>query len=174
MTREEKKQAVIDLTDQVNNTANLYVTDASSLDVESINKFRGLCHKSDVKFQVVKNTLLKKAFEASDVNYESLYGVLTGSTSLMFSETANVPAKILKEFREENDKPLLKAAFIDSEVYLGDEMIKELVNLKSKEELIGDVMSLLQSPINNVISGLSSGGSTLSSLLVTLSEREEN
>ena len=174
MNREEKKQAVISLTEQVNNTSNLYVTDASTLNVEDINKFRGLCHQNDIKFQVVKNTLLKKAFEASDVNYESLYGVLTGSTSLMFSETANVPAKILKEFREENDKPLLKAAFIDSEVYLGDEMIKELVNLKSKEELIGDVMSLLQSPINNVISGLSSGGSTLSSLLVTLSEREEN
>ena len=172
MNREEKKQAVISLTEQVNNTSNLYVTDASSLNVESINKFRGLCHKSDIKFQVVKNTLLKKAFEASDVNYEGLYDVLTGSTSLMFSETANAPAKVLKEFIEDNDKPLLKAAFIDSEVYLGDDQINELVGLKSREELIGEVIGLLESPIKNVLSALNSGGATISGVLETLSNKE--
>lgn len=172
MNREEKKQAVISLTEQVNNASNLYITDASTLNVESVNKFRGLCHENDVKFQVVKNTLLKKAFEASDVNYEDLYQVLTGSTSLMFSETANAPAKILKKFREENEKPVLKAAFIDTEVYLGDNMINELATLKSKEELIGDVLNLLESPIKNVISSLNSGGSTIASLLQTLSEKE--
>ena len=172
MTREEKKQAVISLTEQVNNTSHLYVTDASSLDVASINKFRGLCFDKDVKFQVVKNTLLKKAFEASEVNYDDLYQVLTGSTSLMFTETANVPAKILKEFREDNDKPVLKAALINNELYLGDEMINELANLKSKEDLIGDVIMLLQAPITNVVSSLQSGGSTLASLLQTLSEKE--
>lgn len=172
MNREEKKQAVISLTEQVNNATNLYVTDASTLNVESINKFRGLCHKNGVKFQVVKNSLIKKAFEASDVNYDELYQVLKGSTSLMFSETANAPAKILKEFREDNDKPLLKAAYIDKEVYLGDEMIKELANLKSKDELIGDVIMLLQAPITNVVSALNSGGSTIASLLQTLSEKE--
>ena len=172
MTREEKIQAVISLTEQVNSATNLYITDASTLNVESINKFRGLCHKSDVKFQVVKNTLLKKAFEASDVNYDDLYQVLNGSTSLMFSDTANAPAKILKEFREDNDKPVLKAAYINSEVYLGDEMIKELASLKSKNELIGDVINLLESPIKTVISSLNSGGSTIASLLQTLSEKE--
>lgn len=172
MNREEKKQAVISLTEQLNNATNLYITDASTLNVENVNKFRGLCHKNDIKYQVVKNTLLKKAFEASDINYEDLYQVLSGSTSLMFSETANLPAKVLKEFRTENDKPVLKAAFIDSEVYLGDNMINELATLKSKEELIGDVMNLLQSPIKTVISSLNSGGSTIASLLQTLSEKE--
>ena len=145
----------------------------SSLNVENINKFRGLCHKSDIKFQVVKNTLLKKAFEASDVNYEGLYDVLTGSTSLMFSETANAPAKVLKEFRDDdNEKPVLKAAFIDLEVYLGDDMINELVSLKSREELIGEVIGLLESPIKNVLSALNSGGATISGLVETLSNRE--
>lgn len=172
MNREQKKQAVIDLTEQVNNAANLYITDSSELNVESINKFRGLCYDNNIQFQVVKNTLLKKAFEASDINYEGLYEVLAGPTALMFSETANLPAKVLKEFREGNEKPLLKAAFIDSEVYLGDEMIKELVSLKSKEDLIGDVMGLLQSPMMNVMSALNSGSGTLTGILQTLSEKE--
>lgn len=172
MTREEKKQAVIELTEQVNNATNIYVTDASTLDVESINKFRGLCYEKDIKFKVVKNTLLKKALEASDINYEGLYEVLKGSTSLMFSDTANLPAKVLKEFREENEKPLLKAAYIDSEVFYGDDSIKELATLKSKEELLGEVITLLESPMKNVISSLSSGGSTIASLLQTLSEKE--
>lgn len=172
MNREQKKQAVIDLTEQVNNATNLYVTDSSELNVESINKFRGMCYENNIQFQVVKNTLLKKAFEASDINYEGLYDVLVGPTSLMFSDTANLPAKVLKEFREDFDKPLLKAAIIDSEVYLGDEMIKELVSLKSKEELIGEVMGLLESPMKNVLSALNSGGATLSGVLQTLSEKE--
>ena len=110
MNREQKKQAVINLTEQVNNATNLYLTDSSALSVETINKFRSKCYDNDIKFQVVKNTLLRKAFEASDIDYTPLYDVLVGSTSLMFSETANLPAKVLKEFREENDKPLLKAA----------------------------------------------------------------
>jgi len=172
MTREEKKQAVISLTEQVNNAPNLYIADASTLNVETINNFRRLCYSKDIKFQVVKNTLLKKAFEASDVNYEGLYEVLSGPTALMFCETANAPAKVLKEFREGNEKPLLKAALIDSEVYIGDDKINELASLKSREELIGDVMLLLGSPIKTVMSSLSSGGSTIASLLQTLSEKE--
>lgn len=172
MNREQKKQAVIELTEQVNNATNLYITDSSELNVENINKFRALCYEKNIQFKVVKNTLLKKAFEASDINYEGLYDVLVGPTALMFSDTANLPAKVLKEFREDADKPLLKAAFIDSEVYLGDEMIKELVNLKSREELIGEVIGLLESPIKNVISGLNSGGATIAGVLKTLSEKE--
>jgi len=172
MTREEKIQAVISLTEQVNNAPNLYIADASTLNVESINNFRRLCFSKDVKFQVVKNTLLKKAFEASEVNYDGLYEVLVGSSALMFSDTANIPAKVLKEFRKENDKPLLKGALIDSEVYIGDDKINELASLKSREELIGDVITLLESPMKNVISALSSGGTTIASLLQTLSEKE--
>lgn len=172
MNREQKKQAVINLTEQVNNATNLYLTDSSSLDVATINKFRGKCYENNIKFQVVKNSLLRKAFEASNIDYAPLYDVLVGSTSLMFSETANLPAKVLKEFREENEKPLLKAAFINSEVYLGDEMIKELINLKSKEQLIGEVIGLLQTPIQNVISALNSGGATIAGVVKTLSERE--
>lgn len=172
MNREQKRQAVIDLTEQVNNASNLYLTDSSSLDVATINMFRRKCHESDIKFQVVKNTLLRKAFEASDINYESLYGVLSGSTAIMFSETSNLPAKVLKEFRTGFDKPLLKAAFIDSEVYIGDDMIEDLVNLKSREQLIGEVIGLLQTPMNNVMSALNSGGNTISGLVKTLSERE--
>lgn len=172
MNREQKKQAVINLTEQVNNATNLYLTDSSSLNVATINKFRSKCYDNDIKFQVVKNSLLRKAFEASDIDYAPLYDVLVGSTSLMFSETANLPAKVLKEFREENDKPLLKAAFINQEVYIGDEMIKELVSLKSKEQLIGEVIGLLQTPIQNVISALNSGGATIAGVVKTLSERE--
>jgi len=172
MTKEEKKQALISLTEQVKNASNFYVTDASALNVASINQFRALCYQEGIKFQVVKNTLLRKAFEANEGNYDELYPVLHGSTSLMFSDVANAPAKLLKKFRLENEKPILKAAYIESEVYIGDDMIKELVAIKSREELIGGIITMLQSPITNVVSALNSGGNTLSGLVKTLSERE--
>lgn len=172
MTREEKQLVLNELTETIGNASSFYITDASTLDVASINKFRGLCYSKNVKFQVVKNTLLKKALEVNEGNYEELYEVLSGPTSLMFSDVANLPAKVLKEFRETFDKPILKAAFIDTEVYLGDDKIKELATLKSKEDLLADVIMLLQSPMKNVVSSLQSSGSTLASLLQTLSEKE--
>ena len=123
--------------------------------------------------KVVKNTLIQKALEAvgTDGQYEELYGALKGPTALMFTQTANVPAKIIEEFRKTNDKPLVKAAYIDSGIFLGDESLKGLAALKSKEELIGDVIALLQSPAKNVISALKSGGSNIAGLIKALEER---
>jgi large subunit ribosomal protein L10 len=171
MTREEKQQVLSELTAQIAGINSFYITDASTLNVASINKFRRLCFERGVTFKVVKNTLLKKALESCEGNYEGLYEVLSGPTSIMFAEGASLPAKVLKEFRESSDKPVLKAAFIDSDVYLGDDKLKELASLKSKEDLLADVIFMLQSPAMNVISGLQSGGSNLSGILKTLSER---
>lgn len=172
MTREEKQLSVQSLTEKISNNPNFYLADASTLNVAAINKFRGLCFEKGVSFQVVKNTLLRKAFEAAEGDFEGLYDVLSGPTSLMYSEQANTPAKVLKEFREDFEKPELKAAYIDTEVYLGDDKIKELASLKSKEELLGEVITLLQSPAKNVVSALQSSGGTLASILQTLSEKE--
>jgi large subunit ribosomal protein L10 len=171
MTREEKQQVLEELAAQIAGINSFYITDASTLDVATINKFRRLCFEKGVTFKVVKNTLLKKALESCEGNYEGLYDVLAGPTSLMFAESASMPAKVLKEFREGAEKPILKAAYIDSDIYLGDDKIKELATLKSKEDLLADVILLLQSPAMNVISGLKSGGSNLSGILKTLSER---
>lgn len=172
MTRNEKQQVVQGLTDKIGNAANFYLADSSTLTVEAINNFRRLCFEKGVEFKVVKNTLLKKALENCEGDYAELYDVLKGPTSIMFSETANVPAKVLKEFRENADKPTLKAAYIDTSIFIGDDKIAELSKLKSKEELIGDVIMLLQSPAKNVISSLQSGGSKLAGILQTLSEKE--
>lgn len=171
MTREQKQEALRELTEQISGINSFYITDSSSLDVASINDFRRMCHEKGVTFKVVKNTLLKKALEANEGNYEGLYEVLHGPTSIMYSEMANLPAKVLSEFRKTAEKPVLKAAYIDSDVYLGDDKIKELISLKSKEDLIADLIALLQSPAKNVISALQSGGSNLSGILKTLSER---
>lgn len=172
MTREEKKQAVVALTEQIAGAPNFYIADASTLNVSAVNKFRGLCFEKGITFQVVKNTLLKKALEASEGNYEDLYGALAGPTSLLFAEAANAPAKAIKEFREDSEKPVLKAAYIDTDVYLGDDKLDELASLKSREELIGEVIGLLQSPATNVVSALQSGGSNLAAILQTLAEKE--
>lgn len=172
MTREEKNIELQRLTEQIAGLTSFYLTDSSTLSVAKINKFRGLCYEKGVSLKVVKNTLLRKALEANDQDFEGLYDSVKGPTALMFSEEASASAKVLKEFREENERPLLKAAYIDGSFYIGDDKIKELASLKSKEELIGEVITLLQSPATNVISALSSGGSTIASLLQTLSEKE--
>ncbi|MFN3528760.1 MAG: 50S ribosomal protein L10 [Bacteroidia bacterium] len=172
MTREEKAQIIEDLAEKLSQSPYFYLTDSSNLTVENINKFRRLCFQKGVEFRVVKNTLLQKAMERVDATvYEGLYGSLKGSTSIMFAEQGNVPAKLLKEFRKSFDKPVLKAAFIDSAIYTGDDQIDALVAVKSKFELIGDVIALLQSPAKNVVSALQSGGGTLAGLVKTLQER---
>lgn len=172
MTREEKNIELQSLTESIAGLSSFYLTDSSTLNVAKINKFRRLCHQKGVQFKVVKNTLLKKALQASDQDFEGLYELLSGPTSLMYAEEMSLSAKVLKEFRESNDRPLLKGAYIDGSFYIGDDKIKELASLKSKDELLGEVIGLLQSPVTNVISALSSGGNTIAGILQTLSEKE--
>lgn len=174
-TREEKNQVIENLTEKLKSNNVLYLTDTSELDVETINKLRGLCYKRNISLEVVKNTLLRKAMDKAEKNFEPLNKVLKGPTSLMFSDTGNVPAKLIKEFRKNKKgpkKPLLKGAFIEEDCYIGEENLDTLINIKSKEELIGDIISLLQSPTKTVISALQSGGSNLSGIIKTLSEKE--
>ena len=172
MTREEKNIELQRLTEKISELTSFYLADASTLSVAKINEFRGKCYEKDVQFKVVKNTLLKKALEASEQDFEGIYELLAGPTALMYSAEAKTSAVVLKDFREGNDRPILKGAFIDGSFYIGDDKIKELASLKSKEELLGEVITLLQSPATNVISALSSGGSKIAGILQTLSEKE--
>ncbi|ADY28361.1 MULTISPECIES: 50S ribosomal protein L10 [Cellulophaga] len=171
MTKEEKLNVIEDLTSQLAENATIYLADISGLDAVATSDLRRACFKAGVKLSVIKNTLLAKAMEASDKEFGELPGVLKGNTSLMFSETSNAPAKLIKNFRKKSDKPLLKGAFIEEEVYIGDDQLDALVSIKSKEEVIGDIIGLLQSPAKNVISGLKSGGGKIAGILKTLSEK---
>lgn len=173
MTREEKSKVIEDLTAQLGDNTNIYLTDISGLDAGTTSNLRRACFKSGIKLAVVKNTLLSKAMDASDKDFAELPGVLKGNTAIMLSETGNAPAKVIKEFRKKSDKPLLKGAFIEEAIYVGDDQLETLVNIKSREELIGDIVGLLQSPAKNVISALKSGGGTLAGIIKTLSEKEE-
>tara|TARA_B100000683_G_C12155176_1_gene417689 strand:+ start:14 stop:541 length:528 start_codon:yes stop_codon:yes gene_type:complete len=175
MTREEKNQVIDSLTEQLNASEYFYLTDIADLDSETTTSLRRLCSKKDVKLTMVKNTLLKKAMEKTDKDLEPLYEVLTGSTSVMFAQAGNVPAKLIKEFRkkEKQEKPILKGAYVEEMSYVGEDQLELLVNIKSKNELIADVIALLQSPAKNVISSLQSGGQTLTGVLKTLSEKAE-
>ncbi len=173
MTREEKNQFIDDLTVRLNDSSIFYLADIAGLDAESSSKLRRTCFGGDVQLEVVKNTLLKKALEKAEGNFEELYDTLKGNTSIMFANTGNGPAKIIKEFRKKNDKPVLKGAFIEEAIYIGDENLDALVAIKSKEELIGDIIGLLQSPAKNVVSALKSSGGQLAGIVKTLSERPE-
>ena len=158
MTREEKSQVIEDLTAQLADYSNIYLTDISGLNAGTTSDLRRACFKANIKLAVVKNTLLVKAMEASEKDFGELPTILKGNTSVMYAETGNAPAKVIKNFRKKSDKPLLKGAFIEEAVYLGDDQLDLLVDIKSKEELIGDIIGLLQSPAKNVISALQSGG----------------
>lgn len=173
MTREEKSLVIEDLTAQLSNNSIIYLADISGLNALSTSNLRRACFKANVKLAVVKNTLLAKAMEASDKEFGELPDVLKGNTSIMMSEVGNAPAKIIKEFRRKSDKPVLKGAFIAEAIYVGDDYLETLVNIKSKEELVGDIIGLLQSPAKNVISALKSSGGKLAGILKTLSEKEE-
>jgi large subunit ribosomal protein L10 len=155
MTREEKSQVIQDLTAKLAGTNTIYLADISGLDALTTSNLRRACFKADVSMAVVKNTLLSKAMEASDKDFGELPNVLKG----------------IKEFRKKSDKPLLKGAFVEESIYVGDDQLDTLVNIKSKEELIGDIITLLQSPAKNVISALQSSGQKLSGILTTLSEK---
>jgi large subunit ribosomal protein L10 len=171
MTREEKANVIQDLTTELGESSTIYLADISGLDAQTTSDLRRACFKADIKLSVVKNTLLAKAMEASEREFGELPEVLKGNTSLMFSEVGNAPAKLIKTFRKKSDKPLLKGAFVEEAIYIGDENLDALVSIKSKEEMIGEIIGLLQSPAKNVISGLKSGGGKLAGILKTLSER---
>jgi large subunit ribosomal protein L10 len=172
MTREEKSQVIEELTAQLASNTNIYLADISGLNAGSTSDLRRACFKANVKLAVVKNTLLEKAMEASEKDFGDLPSILKGNTSVMYSETGNAPAKVIKAFRKKSDRPLLKGAFIEHAIYIGDEQLDALVDIKSREELIGDIVGLLQSPAKNVISALKSGGGKLAGIIKTLSERE--
>ena len=172
MTREEKSQVIEDLTAQLAGFQTIYLADISGLDAGTTSNLRRACFKANVKLSVVKNTLLAKAMEAAEKDFGELPGVLKGNTSIMLSETGNAPAKVIKEFRKKSEKPLLKGAFVEEAIYVGDDYLDTLVNIKSKEEVIGDIIGLLQSPAKNVVSALKSSGGKLAGILKTLSEKE--
>jgi large subunit ribosomal protein L10 len=171
MTREEKLIQIEELTAVLNQAPTIYLADIAALDAATTSNLRRASFGKGIKLNVVKNTLLRKAMEASEKDFEGLYGVLKGNTSIMLAEAGNAPAKLIKEFRKKSDKPLLKGAWIEESVYVGDENLDMLTAIKSKEELIGEVITLLQSPAKNVISALQSSGGTLAGLLKTLEER---
>ena len=171
MTKQEKIQEIEDLTTEISAVKNLYLTDIAGLDAAQTTALRRACFNANIKLSVVKNTLLAKAMDASKKDFGQLQSVLKGNTSLMFSESGNSPAKLIKDFRKKSDKPLLKGAYIEESVYIGDDQIDFLESIKSKDELIGELITILQSPAKNVILALQSGGSNISGILKTLSER---
>jgi len=162
------------LTAELAENTNIYMTYVSGLNASETSKLRRACFKANIKLSVVKNTLLSKAMESSDKDSGSLNEVLVGNTALMYSEVGNSPAKLIKQFRKKSERPLLKGASIEDSVYVGDDQVEFLANIKSREELIGEVITILQSPAKNVISALQSSGSTISGVLKTLSENNKN
>jgi large subunit ribosomal protein L10 len=172
MKKEEKGVIIGEIAELLNKYPNVYITDTSALTVDKTNQLRKLCFNKGVKMLVAKNSLIQKAMEKNSVeSYSGIFDALKGTSALMFSETGNIPAKLIKEFRKKNDKPLLKGAYIDTAIFLGDNQLDTLSAIKSKNELIGDIIGLLQSPAKNVISGLKSGGGKLAGIIKTLSER---
>jgi large subunit ribosomal protein L10 len=154
MTREEKSIAIEDLTAQLADANIVYLADTSGLDAGTTSDLRRACFKAGIKLEVVKNTLLEKAMEASANEYGELPTTLKGNTSILIADVANAPAKIIKEFRKKGEKPVLKGAYINQEIYIGDNLLDSLVAIKSKEEVIGDIIGLLQSPAKRIISAL--------------------
>jgi large subunit ribosomal protein L10 len=171
MKRSDKLEVIEQLTNEINSYNHFYIADISGLNAEVTSDLRRLCNKREVKLVVVKNTLLRKALENSNKNSAELYDVLKDNTSVLFSNTGNVPAKLIKEFSKKNKKPVFKAAFVEECAYIGENQLDALVDIKSKEELIGGIITLLQSPMKNVVSALQSGGQTISGVLKTLEQR---
>ena len=172
MRREEKDVIIEDLAQRLNETKHFYLTDISELNAEETSNLRRKCFEKEISLLVVKNTLLRKAMEKSEGDFDDLYDVLKDSTSIMFCETGNVPAKLIKELRKTMERPLVKAAFVEESIYIGDDQLDVLSNIKSKSELLGDLLSLLQSPAISLVSALASSGSKMAGALQTLSEKE--
>jgi len=172
MNREEKAQYIDDLAAELSATNILYLTDTAELTVETVNNLRRRCFQTNISLKVVKNSLLKKAMDRVEgKNYGELRDLLTGSTSIMISQEANAPARLIQEFRKKNDKPILKGAYIEEAIFVGDNQLIALETMKSKEELIGEIVGLLQSPIKNVVSGLKGSGGKIAGILKTLEQR---
>jgi large subunit ribosomal protein L10 len=173
MNKNEKQLVIDDLSKRLGDNNVIYITDISDLDAVTTSALRRQCFAKNIKLSVVKNTLLKKAMEnVQGKDFTELYDVLPGPTAIMLSDTGNLPAKLIKDFRKKNDKPVLKGAFVEESVYVGDEQLNSLVDIKSKDELLGEIVGLLQSPAKNVISALTSSKSTIAGLVKTLSEKE--
>jgi len=172
MRREEKDVIIDQLVNDLNETKHFYLADISNLNAEDSSKLRRKCFEKQIRLLVVKNTLLRKAMEKSEGDFEQLYDVLKDSTSIMFCETGNLPAKLIKEFRVTMDRPILKGAFVEESVYIGDNQLESLSTIKSKEELLADLLTLLTSPATSLASALASSGSKLAGALKTLSEKE--
>jgi len=173
MNKQEKNQLIDVLNKMLEENKNFYLADISGLTAEQSSSLRRMCYKQNVSIQVVKNTLLKKAFDNNATNFDQLDDVLKGNTSLMFSDSPKAPAKVITDFRKKSEKPILKAAHIENEFYIGDNNLSILEKLKTKNELIADIIMLLQSPAKNVVSSLQSSSSILSGIVKTLSERQE-
>ena len=173
MKKSDKGLLIQELKEKFANSQYFYIADTSNLTVEKINAFRRACFEKDIEVKVVKNTLAIKALEQCDVekNFGQLVEVMKGPSTVMFTEVGNAPARVIKDFRKKDDRPFIKAAYIDSGIYIGDDQIELLSALKSKDELIGDIIALLESPVKNVIGALESGGSTIAGLVKTLEER---
>jgi len=172
MRREEKNVIVDDLTQLITNSKHFYLTDISNLNAEDTSRLRRKCFEKDIQLLVVKNTLLRKALEKTNRDYSPLFDVLKDSTSIMFCGISSLPAKLIKDFRKTSAKPILKAAWVEDSIYIGDNQLDALSTLKSKEELIGDVLLLLQSPMKGLLSAISSPGRQLAGALKTLSEKK--
>lgn len=172
MKSSEKQVIINNLQEQIDSFNHFYLADISGLNAEDTSDLRRLCFSQEVKLVVVKNTLLRKALENSDKDASELYDALKGNTSVMFTEQGNVPAKLIKEFSKKHKKPVLKAAYVEESVYVGADQLEALVAVKSKNELIGDVVALLQSPMKTVIGQLQSGGNIIHGVLDTLKEKE--
>jgi large subunit ribosomal protein L10 len=170
MNKEEKVKVVEELKDQLNDYKSIYLTDIAGLDAMQTSKLRRECFNSNVKLSVVKNTFLERAMSESETDFGELKDLLSGNTTIMLSESGNSPAKVIKKFRKDGEKPILKGAFVDEAIYIGDNQIEALFNLKSKEEVIGEIITLLQSPAKNVISALKSSSGKIAGLVKTLSE----
>jgi large subunit ribosomal protein L10 len=172
MNKDQKAQYIEELAADLSKANIFYLADTADLTVETINQFRRRCFQQGIELRVVKNTLLAKAMQQVEGrNYDNLASVLHGPTSILFSEVGNAPAKLIKDFRKKNEKPLLKGAYIEEAVFVGDNQLDTLEAIKSKEELIGEIIGLLQSPAKNVISGLKGGGAKIAGILKTLEER---
>ena len=172
MTKEEKLIEIKTLSKDLSESPNFYLADIAGLDSKSTLDLRRACFKSNIRISVVKNTLLKKAMEDSGKEFGDLKTTLKGNTSVMFSEKGNIPAKLIKDFRKKFDKPILKGAFVEESIYIGDDKINVLADLKSKDEIIGEIMTLLMSPINNVLLSLKSGSNKISGIIKKLSEKQ--
>jgi large subunit ribosomal protein L10 len=173
MRREEKNAIIDSLAEKLKEYSHFYLTDTAQLNAADTSALRRKCFENDIKLIVVKNTLLKRALEMSKGDFQELYPVLKGTTSIMFTQTGNGPAKLIKEFRKQHDKPVLKGAYVQESIFIGEQMLETLISVKTKKELIGDIILILQSPARNVVSALQSGGNKLHGVLETLSKKEK-